>query len=315
MAGKVLRKFASEFGDLEGIEQVLLISPPGWKEILDGIQTWTDCSLLLQVYGKLKALEIQFPEMVRETLHSIEAFGIWMQVNEQLGSLCNQAKCHDLEGLKEDLTSLDQLQIASLQLNIKNIAAKFHISICKEKKDEVTQESCHLESFPQDNLNLKLPNLEANKTIGGYSDSSNYLRIQYQLFSEDFVYPLRQGLQKVRNEQPTEDVYKYGRVQILGPCQVMTGWNVSFDVQINSQDYNYSKMDWESSSKLMQGSLVVLLDLKENKTILGAVQSRVCLQQGVLSICLLNEDGFHYCLLYTSPSPRDRQKSRMPSSA
>ena len=23
----------------------------------------------------------------------------------------------------------------------------------------------------------------------------------------------------------------------------------------------------------------------------------------------------HYCLLYTSPSPRDRQKSRMPSSA
>src|SRR5678810_1377126 len=24
---------------------------------------------------------------------------------------------------------------------------------------------------------------------------------------------------------------------------------------------------------------------------------------------------YHYCLLYTSPSPRDRQKSRMPSSA
>ena len=26
-------------------------------------------------------------------------------------------------------------------------------------------------------------------------------------------------------------------------------------------------------------------------------------------------DGFKDCLLYTSPSPRDRQKSRMPSSA
>ena len=26
-------------------------------------------------------------------------------------------------------------------------------------------------------------------------------------------------------------------------------------------------------------------------------------------------DHFHTCLLYTSPSPRDRQKSRMPSSA
>ena len=28
-----------------------------------------------------------------------------------------------------------------------------------------------------------------------------------------------------------------------------------------------------------------------------------------------NIEYFHICLLYTSPSPRDRQKSRMPSSA
>ena len=29
----------------------------------------------------------------------------------------------------------------------------------------------------------------------------------------------------------------------------------------------------------------------------------------------INSSGTHICLLYTSPSPRDRQKSRMPSSA
>ena len=29
----------------------------------------------------------------------------------------------------------------------------------------------------------------------------------------------------------------------------------------------------------------------------------------------LKEVKHHFCLLYTSPSPRDRQKSRMPSSA
>ena len=29
----------------------------------------------------------------------------------------------------------------------------------------------------------------------------------------------------------------------------------------------------------------------------------------------ISRDGVKYCLLYTSPSPRDRQKSRMPSSA
>ena len=31
--------------------------------------------------------------------------------------------------------------------------------------------------------------------------------------------------------------------------------------------------------------------------------------------CLMMLAGFETCLLYTSPSPRDRQKSRMPSSA
>ena len=30
---------------------------------------------------------------------------------------------------------------------------------------------------------------------------------------------------------------------------------------------------------------------------------------------LLHNDPINSCLLYTSPSPRDRQKSRMPSSA
>ena len=33
-------------------------------------------------------------------------------------------------------------------------------------------------------------------------------------------------------------------------------------------------------------------------------------------LAVLNREGLiHRCLLYTSPSPRDRQKSRMPSSA
>ena len=37
---------------------------------------------------------------------------------------------------------------------------------------------------------------------------------------------------------------------------------------------------------------------------------------GTATYTALGEDGLHvHCLLYTSPSPRDRQKSRMPSSA
>ena len=36
---------------------------------------------------------------------------------------------------------------------------------------------------------------------------------------------------------------------------------------------------------------------------------------GVMKKCTLCVDRIYNCLLYTSPSPRDRQKSRMPSSA
>ena len=35
----------------------------------------------------------------------------------------------------------------------------------------------------------------------------------------------------------------------------------------------------------------------------------------VLGALLINSQNDAICLLYTSPSPRDRQKSRMPSSA
>ena len=45
------------------------------------------------------------------------------------------------------------------------------------------------------------------------------------------------------------------------------------------------------------------------------VGNRQELKQKVLDELEKGEKKFLICLLYTSPSPRDRQKSRMPSSA
>ena len=45
-------------------------------------------------------------------------------------------------------------------------------------------------------------------------------------------------------------------------------------------------------------------------------RNRMAAESGMEMIVHINEDGVRQgCLLYTSPSPRDRQKSRMPSSA
>ena len=62
------------------------------------------------------------------------------------------------------------------------------------------------------------------------------------------------------------------------------------------------------------------------KSLADVACSTGCVDRGVwlriakqfLSCALVRDRGIvfcHYCLLYTSPSPRDRQKSRMPSSA
>ena len=48
---------------------------------------------------------------------------------------------------------------------------------------------------------------------------------------------------------------------------------------------------------------------------IGAYESDVGVQQAISDATTLDNNLIKVCLLYTSPSPRDRQKSRMPSSA
>ena len=48
---------------------------------------------------------------------------------------------------------------------------------------------------------------------------------------------------------------------------------------------------------------------------LGETSGEVCFNTGMTGYQEILTDPSYACLLYTSPSPRDRQKSRMPSSA
>ena len=59
-------------------------------------------------------------------------------------------------------------------------------------------------------------------------------------------------------------------------------------------------------------------ELQSGNPIIGIAQSGSDLSpcnRHFLSLSKRIKDGIRSCLLYTSPSPRDRQKSRMPSSA
>ena len=61
---------------------------------------------------------------------------------------------------------------------------------------------------------------------------------------------------------------------------------------------------------------VVIPNYERTDKLLMAVQS-VLIQGKAINKIIIVDDGSspNVCLLYTSPSPRDRQKSRMPSSA
>ena len=68
----------------------------------------------------------------------------------------------------------------------------------------------------------------------------------------------------------------------------------------------------------MAKSGAIVFCLARNKEALDATIKKITENGGkatAFSCDISNNDDFKTCLLYTSPSPRDRQKSRMPSSA
>ena len=66
-------------------------------------------------------------------------------------------------------------------------------------------------------------------------------------------------------------------------------------------------------SKRGGGVALLLSNIRESGAPIKHIENQ---SSGVIPVMKLLEDSFSYaCLLYTSPSPRDRQKSRMPSSA
>ena len=77
----------------------------------------------------------------------------------------------------------------------------------------------------------------------------------------------------------------------------------AFDVDINHLSYRFAS--YSCSSDYLQTITVEIVNpFSENKK-----------KEFVYLFTSDDQEEFSLCLLYTSPSPRDRQKSRMPSSA
>ena len=76
---------------------------------------------------------------------------------------------------------------------------------------------------------------------------------------------------------------------------------------------NLGFLGWEVENKEDLQSFASKLE--ENKIAVTQGKSSFADQRFVEDLIYFNDPQGNSCLLYTSPSPRDRQKSRMPSSA
>ena len=111
-----------------------------------------------------------------------------------------------------------------------------------------------------------------------------------------------------------------GKGHIAGVAVAVEGWSGYFPIH-HEQGGN---MDRQLVLKWLQN----VLNLENTRFIFHNAMYDVCwlrsagltikgpIVDTMIAASLIDENGMSYhCLLYTSPSPRDRQKSRMPSSA
>lgn len=127
--------------------------------------------------------------------------------------------------------------------------------------------------FPQQRLFLR-----ENKVIGRYDNKEHYLDVQFRLLREDFVRPLRDGIQQLvvmgdqRNNRKhhLDDIRVYDNVRILRPVFTSNGiaYKVRFDVS------QFRKVQWENSKRLIFGSLLCLSKDKFENFVFATVANR-----------------------------------------
>ena len=106
------------------------------------------------------------------------------------------------------------------------------------------------------------PFLRPNKVEGGYDNKEQYLDVQFRLLREDFVKPLRDGIQQLwvmgkhraRKDDRFLDVRVYDNVEVLNP--VFTSKGVAYQIRFDVSKFR--GVQWENSKRLIFGSLLCL---------------------------------------------------------
>ncbi|XP_032225689.2 NFX1-type zinc finger-containing protein 1 isoform X1 [Nematostella vectensis] len=135
------------------------------------------------------------------------------------------------------------------------------------------------------------PFLRKNKATGGFSNPEHYLDVQFRLMREDFIRPLRQGIQDLllqwdAKKKKMQDIRVYHNARLLFPVFSEKGisYKVSFDVS------SLKRVNWKNSKRLIYGSLLCLSKDNFESFILATVENRddIELEEGLIDISFHN---------------------------
>nr|XP_022287767.1 NFX1-type zinc finger-containing protein 1-like [Crassostrea virginica]XP_022287768.1 NFX1-type zinc finger-containing protein 1-like [Crassostrea virginica] len=128
------------------------------------------------------------------------------------------------------------------------------------------------------------PFLRRNKEKGKYKDLDHYLDVQFRLLREDFISPLRDGIQEYNTGQVKrlQDLRIYHDVQIISPICDQSGlaYRICFDAD------KLKRVQWESSKRLIYGSLVCLSRDSFHTMLFASVTNRdtTLLEKGIVDL-------------------------------
>ena len=116
------------------------------------------------------------------------------------------------------------------------------------------------------------PFLRANKVRGPYSGWDHYLDVQFRLLREDFIAPLREGINDDVFGRRNSGIRRYENVHVLAPVCLFSG--MGFEISFDTTKFQH--VNWEHSRKLIFGSLLCLSnqDFGEGSIIFATVVKR-----------------------------------------
>jgi hypothetical protein len=112
----------------------------------------------------------------------------------------------------------DDRFLVSLESTINELTSKFSLELNIERDEsESFSDFRDLSVLSENFLRSVRTDLKKNVTVGSYASLENYIRIHFDLLSEDFLTPLRDGLSKISENAQTSncELYSYGYVNLV----------------------------------------------------------------------------------------------------